>query len=52
MTKYILRALAIGLVILAILKLIPVAGFFIGLLIIIFGLGSLISSRVGLHTEA
>ncbi len=47
-----IAALAIGLVILSILRLIPVAGFYIGLLIIIFGLGSLISSRVGLHTEA
>ena len=47
-----IAALAIGLVIFAILKLIPVAGFFIGLLIVIFGLGSLVASRVGLHREA
>ncbi|MFC1905558.1 hypothetical protein ACFLXL_01980 [Chloroflexota bacterium] len=44
--------LAAGLAILAILGLIPVIGFLVGLGTVIFGLGSLIASQVKLRAEA
>jgi hypothetical protein len=45
-------ALAIGLVILHLLRLIPIAGFIIALLTIVFGLGSLVVSQVRLRAES
>jgi hypothetical protein len=43
--------LATGLAILTLLRLIPVIGFLVGLATAIFGLGSLVSSRITLRAE-
>ncbi|MFC1871120.1 hypothetical protein ACFLYF_01775 [Chloroflexota bacterium] len=45
-------ALALGFVILTLLKLIPFAGFFIGLVAVLFGLGALLVSEKQLRAEA
>ena len=45
-------ALAAGLAILAILRLIPFLGFFIGLATILFGMGSVVASEIRLRAES
>jgi len=45
-------ALALGLVILRLLRLIPYLGFFIGLAVILFGLGAVVASERKRRAEA
>jgi len=45
-------ALALGLVILKLLRLIPYLGFFIGLAVILFGLGAVVVSERGRRARA
>jgi len=51
-TGIMIGALAIGLLVLLVLQLIPIIGWIVGLLVIVFGLGTLITSIVTTRFEA
>ncbi|MFC1906435.1 polymer-forming cytoskeletal protein [Chloroflexota bacterium] len=51
-TGIMIGALALGLLILCILRLIPIIGWIVGLLVVVFGLGALITSSVIMRLES